>query len=467
MHRLWVSFARGQPWGDAGTPTPEREPPWTRGITRGLRGVATDTNKQTPGWNQGDENHGQRDLCNSAEVSADKLGQLLPLTWPYRRESCEVVLLATLHQYRPQGPGLTALLLGWTFPPHKTSQPPAGLGTVPHTAQPSPCGPGCPSPTGGMSSICFTLEPAGEFGHVTLAIVFISAFAGDNYWLVLSTWKLPFVQKTDSSRLWGGDVRCPAVSGLSKPQTVPHALFKSCHPKAILNDACQELSDQACNWVTASEASRWKNITQSGFFRPLLEKAEGNCHATNHKGVMTKLHSSPVFSWCRCRHSGTEGVWPPCHSAALWFPPCSSSSWADGMGENKQSPSSRTPLSKKSLEINSVSAQRKPPVTRRHRAQVFSLLTTERAILPLTAVWAKQAASPGALWVMRVTWGNGRQGPEALLAESLGVGEGRPQGGARALLCACGPGTLDNISEPQSLWVQNGSKAYFKGCFED
>eukprot|EP00069_Balaena_mysticetus_P022342 bmy_03296T0 len=33
-----------------------------------------------------------------------------------------------------------------------------------------------------MSSICFTLEPAGEFGHVTLAIVFISAFADDNYW---------------------------------------------------------------------------------------------------------------------------------------------------------------------------------------------------------------------------------------------------------------------------------------------
>ena len=195
--------------------------------------------------------------------------------------------------------------------------------------------------------------------------------------------------------------------------------------------------------------------------RPLLEKAGGNCPTTNHKDVMRKLHCSPVSSWSWYHSSGTEG----CDHCTIAQQHCDSPCSISGMGGKQESPPQNTTqqeIAWDQLSFCTTQASRDQKDTEsRH---FLSWRQKEACCL-----WQLCDPSKLLLWVPRGLgrWCEIMQGTTALLAERPGVVEGRPHSRVRALFCAYSPGTLDNLSASQLLWIQNGNNAYFKGRFED
>ena len=212
--------------------------------------------------------------------------------------------------------------------------------------------------------------------------------------------------------------------------------------------------------MTVSEASRWENMTKT----PPSRKWEETAHNTPQgRDEKTPLFTSAFLQLVS--QLGHRGVRPLHHrSAALWLPLLH---LRDGGKTRKPTSENATQQEITWDQLSFCTTQASGDQKNTEPRHLPSLLKTKRAMLPLTAVWSKQAASPGASWVRKMMWDNVRQGPTALLAESSGVVEGRHHGGVRALFCAYSPGTLDNLSESQLLWMQNGNNTYFKDCFED
>ena len=175
---------------------------------------------------------------------------------------------------------------------------------------------------------------------------------------------------TISSHLWG-DAHSAAVSGtenvnilraFSKPQTIPHTLSKSCHLREILNDTCQELTDQSCNWEQPE-----KTLQSQASLRKQWEVAS--------QETTRAWWQNSTFHQCfpgAITATQAERAWPPLHTQQHRDSPCSISPWAEGMGPHKQSPPSPMPLSKKSLDINAVSVWCKSPATGGHSLGIFS-----------------------------------------------------------------------------------------------